>query len=200
MRVRSAIPWRCIMQAAQGHLRIWNAEKVKDAAQRKPKLMKEAAEKATEDLEKSIELQTKAVTAGQPVPPQLIETELVLGEVYLQTGEANKSAELLQPVVDSIKASKPEKLDGTMIKVFSNAVKAYVATGDMTKGGEVATLLTDLGEDAEGVNTVLVNFARMLYQEYRQASAALIEAKAENDLTAREAAEARLAGTKELLG
>jgi hypothetical protein len=70
----------------------------------------------------------------------------------------------------------------------------------MAKGGEVATLLTDLGDDTPEVNAVLVAFARMLFAEYKQASATLIEAKAENDVSAREQAEARLAGTKELLG
>ncbi len=186
--------------AAMGHLRLWNAEKQKAPAERKAAVLQSTSEKAVEDLEKSIEAQTKALTDGQSVPPQLIESELVLGQVYLETGEAKKTAELLQPVVDSIKAAKPEKLDGTMLKVFNTAVKAYVATGDMAKGGEVATLLTDLGEDTAEVNAVLVAFARMLFAEYKQASATLIEAKAENDLAARETAEARLAGTKELLG
>ena len=186
--------------AAMGHLRQWNDEKQKTPADRNSKLMKQASEKAVADLEKSIELQTKAIAAGQPLPSQLIESELVLGQVYLETNEAKKTAELLQPVVDSIKASKPEKLDQTMLKVFNTAVKACVATGDMAKGGEVATLLTDLGEDTPDVNGVLVAFARMLYAEYKQASATLIEATAENDLAARQAAEARLTGTKELLG
>ncbi len=188
-----------LYMAAQGHLRLWNGEKQKAPAERKADVMKQESEKAIEDLEKSVELQTKNAE-GQMVPAQLIEAELVLGQIYLETNEAKKASDLLQPVVDSIKASKPEKLDATMLKVFNTAVKACVATGDMAKGGEVATLLTDLGEDTAEVNAVLVAFARMLDAEYRQASATLIEAKAENDLSARETAEARLAGTKELLG
>lgn len=186
--------------AAMGHLRLWNVEKQKAPADRKAKVMKEESEKAIDDLEKTIDLQTKGLAAGQPLPPQLVESELVLGQVYLEANEAKKAADLLQPVVDSIKAAKPEKLDPTMLKVFNTAVKACVATGDMAKGGEVATLLTDLGDDTPEVNAVLVAFARMLFAEYKQASATLIEAKAENDVSAREQAEARLAGTKELLG
>ncbi len=186
--------------AALGHLRIWNVEKQKPPAERNAKLMKQESEKAVEDLEKSIEVQTKALGDGQSLPGQLIESELVLGQVYLEANEAQKTAQLLQPVVDSIKASKPEKLDGTMLKVFSTAVRAYVATGDMTKGGDVATVLTDLGDDVADINAVLVAFARMLFAEYKSASAALIEAKAENDSQAIATAEARLGGTKELLG
>ncbi len=189
-----------LYMAAQGWLKLWNIERQKPSSDRDAKLVKQASAKAIEDLEKSVEIQTAGITPGQALPPQLIECELVLGQVYLESGDAKKTAELLQPVVDSIKAAKPEKLDGTMLKVFNTTVKAYVVTGDMTKGGEVATLLTDLGEDIAEVNSVLVAFARMLDAEYKQASATLIEAKAENDLAAREAAEARLAGTKELLG
>ena len=183
---------KALYMAAQGHLRLWKSEKDKEAG-------KAEAQKAINDLEKSVEIQAKAAQGGQ-ASQQLMEAQLIMGQVYMELNEPQKAAAVLQPMVDSVKAHKPERLDPTMVKLFNTAVRASVATGDMARGGETATLLVELGDDNPDVNNVLFTFAKMVDHEYKEAVAANLNAKTENKIIEIDATEKRLAGMTELLG
>ncbi|HEX4143027.1 MAG TPA: hypothetical protein VHY91_05715 [Pirellulales bacterium] len=185
-----------LLVAAQTHLRVLDQEQ--KTSNPDPDVVAKELAAARQQLEKSIELQSKETPTEPSAVQQLFETRLLLSQVYLLVGEPPKAIELLQPIVDSLKDAGAPQLDATAIKAFSIAVNAYVAAGQLPAAGSVASILLERGQDSPTVNKVLIGFARTLQAEYKLASAAAIEAQASTDAALRMAAEPRLAEVKEL--
>jgi cellulose synthase operon protein C len=185
-----------LLVAAQTHLRLLDQEQKKPTPD--PAAIAKELSTAQQQLEKSVDLQGQAGASDPAAAPQLLETRLLLAQVYLVAGEPAKASALLQPIVDTFKDAAPAQLDQTMIKAFSAAVRAYATTGKFAEAGAVANLLLERGQDDPQVNSVLVGFARTLQAEFKLANAQAIEAQASPDLAARMVAEPRLTQVKEL--
>ena len=128
-----------------------------------------------------------------------MDTQLLLAEVYGEAGRGKESAQLLQPLIDAAKASKPETLDPTLLRTFVAAVRAYLIDSDLAKAGDVLTVLTDLGADTPQVNSMLGTFAKMLATEFQNAKAAEIEAESGDDPAAKEKAATNVERSKKIL-
>ena len=108
-----------------------------------------------------VDLRTQA---GDAIPDELIKTQLLLAQVHMQVKEYAEAVKVLQPLVDAANAATGPKsqLNETMLKIFTAAVKAYMAMDDFKKAGAVGNTLIDLGSDKHSVNVVLVDFVRRL--------------------------------------
>lgn len=153
--------------AGQTHWVLYLREK-QQAGPKDDAAMKLHRSKAQEDLEKSVALQKAQAKAGK----SLADAQLTLGELYVEGKEYGKAADLLMPLVDQIKANKPESLDKPMLRTFIGAVQAALGMGDIKKAGEVADVLLKSGADIPPVNAALSSFARSLQKEYKLAEAA----------------------------
>ncbi len=184
--------------AGQLHWRNYAIEKAKPEAERDTKLIEAERTKAEEQLANSLEAQRKTVGKDEDWPAQLIETELLLGELRLDKVEFKEAAELFQPLVDHYKKHKPQNLDKNVLRSFILAVRAYNGLGDFTKSGDVAAALIDLGDtDTPEVNSISVNFVRLLAEEYKLVDLELLESKA--NAIPKESTQLKLAGLKENL-
>ena len=142
--------------------------------------MKLHRSKAHEELAKSVELQKAQAKPGRT----LSDVQLTLSELYVEGKEFRKASDLLLPLVEQIKASKPDSLDKPMLRTFIAAVQATLGSGDIKKAGEVADVLFKSGSDIAPVNAALSSFARSLEQEYKKT-----DAQAASDPSARERAD-----------
>ena len=80
-----------------------------------------------------------------------------------------EAVKVLQSLVDAANAAKGKtELDETMLKIFSAAVRAYMAMDDFQKAGAAGNVLIDLGPDEPKVNVVLVDFVRRLDIELKE--------------------------------
>lgn len=143
---------------------------LRDKQQAGPKdeaAMKLHRSKALEDLAKSVALQKTQAKPGKA----LADAQLTLGELYVEGKDFNKAADLLLPMVEQIRASKPESLDKPMLRTFIGAVQASIGKGDIKQAGEVADVLLKSGADIPPVNAALSSFARSLQKEYKLAEA-----------------------------
>jgi len=147
-------------------------------------------ELAIKDLTQSLVAETKALTNKDTLTPSMIETKLLLAEIFLEGNEAPKSVEQLNPVFDDLKANKPKALDASNLRICLAAVRSYLAVKDMAKAEEVAMLLLQVGDDSPQINNVLVDFLRNVKLVRDEASAATIkdpaDAKAKETLAAYE--------------
>ncbi|MHB1036939.1 MAG: hypothetical protein ACYC35_20095 [Pirellulales bacterium] len=186
--------------AGQSYWRGYLLEKAKPDASRDAAALAANRAKALERLTSSLDLQRKTVEAGKPLPRAVMETQLLLAEVHLEGGQADKAAPLLQPLVDAFKGAKNQSLDNLTLRTFVAAVRAYVALADLAKAGEVATVLTESGGDIPEVNSVLVGFARQLHAELKAAQGVVEGAGVANtDPKAVEAAQKKLTSTQDIL-
>ena len=64
--------------------------------------------KAVERLTTALNILKKQYEPGKPLPKYMLDTQLLLAEVYNEGGEAKEAAALYQPLVDLIKAEKPQ--------------------------------------------------------------------------------------------
>jgi hypothetical protein len=184
--------------AGQLHWRNYAIEKAKPEAERDNKLIDAERTKAEEQLANSLEAQRKTVGKDEEWPSQLVETELLLGELRFDKGEFKEAAELFQPLVDHYIKHKPQNLDKNVLRSFILAVRACNGLGDFTKSGQVAAALIDLGDtDTPEVNSVSVNFVRLLAEEYKLVDLQLLESKANG--IPKESTQLKLAGLKENL-
>lgn len=184
--------------AGQLHWRNYALEKAKPEAERDNKLMEAERTKAEEQLANSLQAQHKQVGKNEEWPEQLIETQLMLGDLKMDKGEFKEAAALFQPVVDEFKQHKPQTLNRTVLRAFTLAVRAYNGLGDFAKSGATAESLLDLGEtDTPDVNAISVNFVRLLAEEYKLVDLELLEQKATG--IPKQATEVKLAGLKENL-
>ena len=128
---------------------------------------------AVKALTESVDQLISALKPGDAIPDELIKTQLLLAQVHMQVKEYAEAVKVLQPLVDAANAANAADkgnatLDETMLKIFSAAVKAYMAMDDFKKAGAVGNTLIDLGPDKRSVNVVLVDFVRRLDKELRE--------------------------------
>ncbi len=171
--------------------------KQKPESQRDPKAMAADREKAVQAIATSVELQRKLPAPDQRAQAALVETQLLLADMTLEGGDGKGAAALYQPLVDTIKKTKPESLDPTMLRIFLGDVRSYLLAGDLTKAGEAGMVLMELGPDNEMVNRQLLDFAKLLDVERKKAEAIGTAAVGAADT---QAAADRVAAMQEILG
>jgi tetratricopeptide (TPR) repeat protein len=165
----------------------------------KDKLAAERA-KASEKANAALLGMGKLAEAGKPLSPQHVEAQFLVAQIHFEAGQYKEAVAQLRPLVDSIKASKPETLDSTTVRICVIAVQTYLALGDTARAGEVGMILADAGEDIPQVNAVLVQFVYMLDQERKKADAALVKATSEGNAKGIDEARTRLASTQGMIG
>lgn len=186
--------------AGQCYWHLAEIEKAKPEAARHQDQIASDQEKAVQRLESGLAMLRKQAQPGRPLPKYLVDTQLLLAEILFKTGQPQKAAAFYQPLVDIIKAEKPQSLDGTTVRIFLGAVRAYSALNDLEKAGEVSTVLIGLGADSPQVNAVLVEFARLLDLERKKAAAIVTELESTTKAAETDAAKVRLASIQDLLG
>lgn len=128
-------------------------------------------QKAAADRDKAIKLVEKSfglLQAGEKDKvrnQQLMDAQLLLGQMRLDAGDAAKAVRLLEPLVNQIKAGKVENFDATTTAIFNSAVRAHVMLGHIDRAAAIGQILLDAGPDNTQTNAVLVDFARFLGNE-----------------------------------
>ena len=174
-------------------------KKKPEANQDKPQLTADL-DKARQALAESLELQRKTLEAGKPLPRQAIETQLLLAEIAVESGNMQDAATLYQPLVEAIKGTKPEEVDNLVLRVIVGAVQTYVATNQLDKATEIGVVLAEVAPDIAPVNGVLINFAKTLQTRCKETDAAIIDSTAASDAKRVQEAKATLEANKSLLG
>ena len=152
----------------------WNrylAEKQKPENERKPDQMTADRTGALDLIAKSLEFQKKGLDASKPLPKAVLDAQILLAEIAMESNDANQAVQYLQPLIDGYLAHKPDAFDMTVLRVFTSAVKAYSAKNDLTKAGEVGLTMIQLGPDTPQVNRVLMDFTKLLDLERKKAAA-----------------------------
>ena len=155
--------------------------------------------KAEQQLQTSFDAQRKSAEANKPAPPQLLDAQLLLAELKIDAGQAREAAELLAPLLESIRTLKPKPLDNTHLRILLAAARADAALGQLPKTAETANLLVALGEDNAAVNGVLNSLLKLLVDQWKQAEADAIDARTAGDTARRTAGEATAAERKKLV-
>ncbi len=185
--------------AGQTHWRLYLAAKVKAAGEHETKRLTAERARAEEQLRVSLAAQRKEAEPGKPLARQMLETQLLLGELQLDTGRAQEAAELLEPLVQWIRSEQPRPPDNTLLRVFLADVRAQLALGQLSKAAATANLLVELGPDNPTINGVLISMLKMFDDHWKQAEAAAIEARMGADAAGRTTAEAAAKASKEQL-
>ncbi len=186
--------------AGQNYARLYLIEKSKPGGKRDAARATAYCDKAIERLRAGLNVLTKQVEPGRPLPNYYLESQLLLAEIYADRGEAKTAAALYQPLIDAVKADKEKNFDLTMVRIFLGAVRAYTAIGQFDEAGEAADVLIELGPDSPQVNDVLIRFAGMLDLERKKCLAAVTELEATTKDAETKAAKQQLAKVKRLLG
>jgi outer membrane protein assembly factor BamD (BamD/ComL family) len=185
--------------AGQTHWRLYLAAKPKAADPDVAKQIALERDKAEEQLRTSLAGQRKDAEPGKPLSRQMLETQLLLGEAKAEAGQAEQAAELLDPLVQWIQTEKPNPLDHALLRVFVAAIRANLSLGQLPKASTTANLLVELGPDGAQVNGVLSSILKLFGDQWKQAEAAVIEARTAADPAGRTTAEAAAADRKERL-
>jgi len=186
--------------AGQNYARLYLVEKNKPEDQQDEALIDAYRGKAVERLAAGLEVLSKQVEPGSPLPEFFLDSQLLLAQIHADAGNHQEAAELYRPLIDIVKADKPKEFDRATIGIFLGGVRAYAALGEFDKAGETARLLIELGPDAQPINDVLVGFASLLDVERKKAVAAVTELESAAAKDAAEEAKRRLASINELLG
>ena len=104
--------------AGQTHWRLYMAGKARADAQQHAEAVAAERAKAEEQLQVSRDAQVKDAKPGKPRSRQLLETQLLLAEVKLASGNAKEADELLEPLVREIQTEKPDPLDHVLLRVL----------------------------------------------------------------------------------
>jgi tetratricopeptide (TPR) repeat protein len=156
--------------------------------------------KAQTHLATSLEKQKPTVKEGDPLPRQLIETQLLLGESFLEGGTPDKAIPVLDPLVAELQKHKPASIDLTVTRIYFAAVQAHKNQGEIEKAGDVAMKLVEAGDDNTSVNGLLYSVTKFLEKEIqKQDGLALSEKSADKVEKAKAAAEKARAVYKQLL-
>jgi tetratricopeptide (TPR) repeat protein len=135
--------------------------------------------KAVERLQTALNILKRRYAPGGLMPPYLLETQLLLGEIDLEGGNAKEAAAMFQPLIDSMQAeksnAKTKTFDASELRVFLGAVRAYCAIHELDRAGAVCTSLIVIGPDTLPVNDALVSFAKLLDVDRKKADARLAE-------------------------
>ena len=194
---------RALTLTAAIHWRRYLALKTTPASKAGAAGQKDSAEqraKAVQEANDALAGMAKLAEPGRPLLPQHVEAQFLVAQMHFEAGQHQQAAALLQPLVDSVKASKPESLDDTTVRICAYAVQSCLALGDTGRAGEVGMILADAGEDLPQVNGVLVQFVAMLNLEGEKADAALIKATSEGNAKAVDEARSRLQSTQRMIG
>ncbi len=188
-------------RAGQDYAALYGMEKRKPEKDRNAKQMAADRGKAIQRLQAALAVLNKAVEPGKPLPEHFADAQLLLAEIRAEGGEMREAAALYRPLVDAVKAAKPQTLDETMIRIFLGSARAYSAIGEIDKAAEVSDVLIDLGPDTPQVDLVLTQFARLLDFERKKAAAAVMELQSDAAKKSQcDAAKQRLASLETLLG
>ncbi len=161
--------------AGQTHWRQYLIGKSKASGAEALKQLDAERAAAEKRLQVSLDEQRKEIEPDKPLPRPLLETQLLLAEVELESAgdatsdedakaRATKAAGLVTPLVDWIAKEKPKPLDTTLLRVFVTAVRANLALGDLAKAQAAAGVLVEQGPDDEVVDGVLYTVARLFDQ------------------------------------
>lgn len=163
--------------AAQTHWVVYNNEKKKGEAA-KPDVAQSERKKTVELLEKSIAAFSKVEGGGAALAQSLQDAQLLLAEIRLEGGQVEEALQLLQPMVDVLKAKELSGIDRTTLRILVSSVRAYSELGKVNESIEVGNILVNGGEDIPPVNGVLIEFAKQVKGEWKKAAAELIAANA----------------------
>lgn len=162
--------------AGQTHWVVYNNEKKKGEAA-KPEVAQTHRKKTVELLEQSLAAFGKSESGGPALAQSLQDTQLLLAEVRLEGDQIEEALQLLQPMVEALKAKPPAGLDRTTLRILVSSVRAYAALGKVNDSIEVGNILVAGGDDLPPVNGVLIEFAKMIKGEWKKAAAELIAAE-----------------------
>jgi tetratricopeptide (TPR) repeat protein len=124
--------------------------------------------KAQKHLSTSLDKQKETVKQGDPLPRQLIETQLLLGESYLEGGLPDKAIPMLDPLVAELQKNK-QAVDLTVVmRIYFAAVQAHKNQGEIEKAGDVAMKLVEAGDDNTPVNGLLYSVIKLLEKEIQK--------------------------------
>jgi tetratricopeptide (TPR) repeat protein len=185
--------------AGESYWRLYVAEKLKPGPLHDDKQMATDRAKAVERLSAGLEILRRQSRAGAP-SKSLVAAQLLLARIRFEGGDAEGAAALYQPLIDLVQAEKPQTLDEDTLGMFLGAVRAYCATGDLERAGRIGGTLIDLGPDTPQVNAALVDFARLLNQQRKQADTQVVELETTTKDAETKRAKERLASVQAVLG
>lgn len=186
--------------AGQSYWRLYLIEKLRTDAQPNKEQMEANRTKAVERLSTALANFRKQQEPGKPAPKYMPEAQLLLAEAYYDANDAKQAAAMFQPLVDAIKAEKPQSFDANTIRTFLGAVRAYCDLNDLEKAGAVSEVLITLGPDTPQVNDVLMKFVKLLNEERKKADARVTELESGTNAAEIDAAKKRLSSVQTLLG
>ena len=185
-----------------GGLRVgqFEAEIKKKPAEQDKNLIEKYRGEAIKSLTESLKEQIAILKPGDAIPPDLIKTQLLLAQVHMEVKDYAEAVKVLQPLVNAAYAAQGKtELDDTMLKIFSAAVRAYMAMDDYKKAGAAGGMLIDLGPDDAKVNVVLVDFVRRLDIELKELRDKL-DKLADASPQETEALRSRISSIKDMMG
>jgi hypothetical protein len=187
--------------AAQNYARLYVDEKAKPQSVRDRKLAAEYRRKAVERLVSGLEATTRRanVDASATPPKYVMESRLLLAELYAESGEMKQAAAVYRPLIEAIEQQSSPQFDQNTLRVYLGAVRAHAALGEFDRAGAAAEGLLRLGPDQPRVNAALVEFARLLDLERKKALAAVTELETTTDAAAAESARRRHESLEKLL-
>jgi len=148
------------------------AKRAGNAGEREAEIAK-LREEAVSTLQTSLARQRGSwQAASEPMPATMFDTQLLLGEVYLDGQQSKEAAPLFEALVELMKRSKPTTLDRSGQRALVGGVRAWLATGKVGQAAEATLMLVDLSGDEEQANGVLVELAKLIGQEARKAGPA----------------------------
>ncbi len=127
-------------------------------------------------LSTSLSVQKQALKEGDPLPPQLIQTQLLLGESFLEGGAPDKAVPLLDPLVAELQKNKPAAIDLTVTRIYFAAVQAHKNQGEIEKAGDVAMKLVEADNDNASVNDLIYSVIKFLEKEVQKQDGEAIRA------------------------
>jgi hypothetical protein len=152
----------------------WNqyfaAKKAPDAADKVEEIAKLRAE-AVASLKTSVDRQQAAITPGDPLPPALFDTQLLLAQTHLEAQQAQEAAALFAPLLAEISRAKPTELSLKIQNTYVGAARSLLAAGSTDQAGEAAVNLARLSPDQTQANAILVDLAKLMAIEIRKIEA-----------------------------
>ena len=134
--------------------------------------------KAQKHLSTSLDKQKEGLKQGEPLPRQLVETQLLLGESYLEGGLPDKAVPMLDPLVAELQKNK-QAVDLTVVmRIYFAAVQAHKNQGEIEKAGDVAMKLVEAGDDNTPVNGLLYSVIKLLEKEVQKQDGLALDPKA----------------------
>ncbi len=160
----------------------WNqyfaAKNAPDAADKADEIAK-LREEAVASLQTSVDRQQAALTPGDPLPPSLFDTQLLLAQTHLEGQQLQEAAGLFAPLLAEITRAKPAELTTKIQQTYVGAVRSLLAAGSADQAGDAAVSLAKLSPDMAQANAILVDLAKLMAIEIRR-----VEAEQAADVTA----------------